>query len=499
MDLKTILGLTTAIVGTGVVVGQDPSFEYPAVQPVLNSDTTNSVRTCANEQQKSVTARFRGAKLSEVLEWLGNQGVSFITYGARKDAKIDIEFANIPLDEAIQAVGLEIGGSFVKRGNTYVFQKGVRALAFPSAGMDTVAPMMFTELPGITEMATLRNIDGKLPKIFTWSSDDEDGIHVFGSQDPKSEKEWQEFHKQMMKEFGPDSSFMKELHKQHGDTKKWEEFSKQLEKQFGPGSPFEKKMRAFSEQDAKKWESQGKLFEKQFGPGSSFAKKWESHGKEMEKQFGPGSEFEKKMKLFGEQEGKKWEAYGKQMEKQFGPGSPFEKKMKAFKLENGKMMELDPKEHQKLMKELQEEMKSMRQNIVMPKFEGKVFEMPPMPKMDSKEHEKMMKDLQEQMKSMKGRIVIPKMDRKNFVMPPVPPVPPMPPMPGMSMHGGDIATISKSLNTAQRDKNKKQGFLYWSDLTKEQQAMLGIRDNSGSWSITYSKDGESFTVKSDRN
>ncbi|MCC7231111.1 MAG: hypothetical protein IT203_12020 [Fimbriimonadaceae bacterium] len=439
MDIKTILGLTTAIVGTGVVVGQDPSFEYPAVKPVLNSETTNGFRTCADEQQKSVTARFIGARLSEVLDWLGNQGVSFVTSGTRSDAKIDIEFANIPLDEAIQAVGREIGGSFVKRGNIYVFQKGFRPFGFPSAGLDGIAPSVFTELPGITEMATLKKMDGNLPKIFTWSSDGKDGYRAFGKQDPKSDRDWQEIHKQMMKEFGPGSSFMKELHKELGDSKKWEQFGKQFEKQFGPGSPFEKRMR-----------------------------------------------------FFGEQEGKKWESLGKQMETQFGPGSPFEGKMKTFKLPNGMMLELDPKEHQKLMKELQDEMKAMRQSFVMPKFEGKYFEMPPMPKMDSKDREKMMKDLQEQMKSMKGRIVIPKMEGRTFGVPPVPP------MPGMSMHSSDIAAISKSLNATQRNKNRKQGFLYWSELTQEQQAMLGIRDSAGSWSITYSRDGESFTVKSDQ-
>jgi hypothetical protein len=172
--------------------------------------------------------------------------------------------------------------------------------------------------------------------------------------------------------------------------------------------------------------------------------------------------------------------------------------MKAFKLENGKMRELTPQER----KELEQKMSELR---------IKLKDLPVPPKMDFKVRQ----------------IPMPEKEFK-FQAVPLPPMPPMPPMPklpesslkfrslpgtpalpsvpgriavpalpGTRFQGSDLADVAKSLTPSQREKNKSQGFLYWSDLSKDQQSKLGAQSWSGNWSITYSKDGETFTVKSD--
>lgn len=460
MDVKTLLGLTSAVVGAGIVVGQDPSFEYPAVQPILTSGNHMPVEDL-NVQDKKISVRFKQASVEEVLDWLSNQGVSFVTTGIPKDAKINLTVTDIPLSEVIDVVGQSLGGSFVKRGNTYIFQKGTRNFVFeaPIAQIREV-PVELHNLKALEEVRALQGHQFAMPEGFAFK--------MLDSQDPKSQKEMQQLREKMMKEFGPNSDFMKKLQKEMGDTKKWESLHKDMAKhhehnaklheemmrKFGEGSAFQKEMHGFGQQDAKRMEGLAKEMEKRFGQGSTFqksfgaqdAKKWEEFGKTMEKRFGHGSEFEKGMKAWGEK-------HGKEMESQLGPGSKFSQEMKAFKLENGKMRELSAKEHEQMMKELQGKMKNLKE-----------FKMPAMPKMPD----------------------MPKMDGKAFMMP------------STSFQSGDILGVAKGLTPAQREKNKQQGFLYWSDLNKDQQAKIGAQGWTGNWTITINRDGESFTLKSDK-
>lgn len=466
MDVKTLLGLTSAVVGAGIVVGQDPSFEYPGVQPILTSGKVIPALD-AEIQDKKISVQFKQASVEAVLDWLSNQGVSFVTAGIPKDAKINLSVTDISLTEVIDVIGESLGGSFVKRGNTYIFQKGTRNFVFESPITQLrEVPIEMHNLKALEEVKALQGHQFAMPEGFT--------IKMLDSQDPKSQKEMQQFREKMLKEFGPNSDFMKKLQKEMGDTKKWESLHKDMAKQhehsaklheemmrkFGEGSAFQKEMRGFSEQDAKRMEDLGKEMERRFGEGSAFqkemktfgtqdAKKWEEFGKSMEKRFGQGSEFEKGMKAWGEK-------YGKEMESQFGPGSKFSKEMKAFKLEDGKMRELSAKEHEQMMKELQGKMKNLKD-----------FKMPAMPKMPD----------------------MPKMEGREFMMPP---------MPSTSFQSGDILGVAKGLSPTQREKNKKQGFLYWSDLNKDQQSKIGAQGWTGNWTITINRDGESFTLKSDK-
>lgn len=401
MDVKTLLGLTSAIVGTGIVVAQDPSFEYPPVQPILTSGKIEETQA----QDKKITVRFKQASVDEVLDWLSNQGVSFVTAGVPKDAKISLSVTDMPLSEVIAAVGNALGGSFIKSGNTYVFHRGARSFVFDAP----VATLR--EIPKI-DMKAIQELE-RMPEVVPFKS--------FNSQDPQVQKELQQLREKMQKDFGPNSDFMKKLQQEMGDAKKWESLHKdqaklheEMRKRFGDGSAFQRDMKVWGEQDAKKWE-----------------------------------EFGKQMKAWGDK-------HGKEMELKFGPDSNFAKEMKAFKLENGKMRELSEKEREQMMRELEVKMKSLKD-----------FKMPAMPAMPP----------------------MPKMEGKAFAVPAIP---------STNFHSGNILDVAKGLSPAQRELNKKQGFLYWSDLTKEQQAKIGARDWTGNWSITINRDGESFTLKGDK-
>ena len=291
-------------------------------------------------------------------------------------------------------------------------------------------------------------------------------INIEITQDPQREKELKELGERMKREFGPDSDFMKKLQQEMGELKKRE------------GQAGEHKM---SEQNAKKWEQFHKEMEKRFGEGSEFQKKmkvWsEQHGQEMKMRFGPGSEFEKKMRVWSDQ-------HDKEIQKKFGPGSQFEKKMRAFKLENGKMRELTPQERAEFEKEMSQLRIKLKDLPVLQKgdFHFKTIPLPKMPSVPA----------------------MPEGIYKFRTIPAVPGSPGMSALPAIPsaplarLHSTDLSDVAKSLTPSQREKNKTQGFLYWSDLTKDQQDKLGAHGWSGNWSITYTKDGETFTVKSDR-
>lgn len=62
------------------------------------------------------------------------------------------------------------------------------------------------------------------------------------------------------------------------------------------------------------------------------------------------------------------------------------------------------------------------------------------------------------------------------------------------MNNLGITKVLKSLTATQKDLHKKQGYLRWSDLTKEQQELLGSKP-SGEFTITVNVNGESLTIK----
>lgn len=65
------------------------------------------------------------------------------------------------------------------------------------------------------------------------------------------------------------------------------------------------------------------------------------------------------------------------------------------------------------------------------------------------------------------------------------------------VHSADIRQLAKTLTQEQRELHRKQGFLRKKDLSPEQVKLLGALPTAGKWSIQYTVDGESLTIKSD--
>ncbi len=64
------------------------------------------------------------------------------------------------------------------------------------------------------------------------------------------------------------------------------------------------------------------------------------------------------------------------------------------------------------------------------------------------------------------------------------------------MNGQNFGDLTKSITPAQKELQKKQGFLKISDLTPEQRKMAGISgDGKGTIEITISRDGETLKIK----
>jgi len=145
----------------------------------------------------------------------------------------------------------------------------------------------------------------------------------------------------------------------------------------------------------------------------------------------------------------------KQFRQEMGPNSPFQKQMKSFKFD--------------------------KETFVMPKMDSEAWAKA------MKAREEALKTLEQEMKSdkMKGLLVPPLNDPRFSDQ-----------FRSFSPDGQDLKGLVKSLTDSQRQKNKRQGYLNWSDLTPDQQRKLGMKPE-GTWSITYSNNGESFTVKSD--
>lgn len=147
--------------------------------------------------------------------------------------------------------------------------------------------------------------------------------------------------------------------------------------------------------------------------------------------------------------------------------------MKEFKFDakDLKMSEAERKAFEKHMKDAGEAMKKALQNSKQWKIETK--DLP-----DAKEWKSLdLKELKnlDELKELKE---LKKLDGKVF-----------------TFDHADIQKLIKSLTPAQKEKQKKQGYLTPADLTDAQRKMLGgMKD--GSWSLTFVQDGQTLTIKS---
>lgn len=140
-------GLPTGLVPTSEVQtrevpvrpAQAPEVPRLAELPIIgNLFTTNSssnqLRRMA-EFQKEVSCSFVDASATDVLKWLSKQGVNFAgASDAMPKGKLSLNLKNVPLHEALDAIGEVFGGYWSLRGKTLVFRAGRSYAIAPDSG-----------------------------------------------------------------------------------------------------------------------------------------------------------------------------------------------------------------------------------------------------------------------------------------------------------------------------------------------------------------------------
>jgi hypothetical protein len=260
----------------------------------------------------------------------------------------------------------------------------------------------------------------------------------------------------------------------------------QWSKQFGPD--FEKKMQGqFGPDFQKKMEEQGKIFEKQFGPdfekkmqgqfGPDFQKKMEEQGKIFEKSFGP--DFEKKMQgQFGPDFQKKMEEQGKIFEKSFGPDfeARIQKEVESA-AKSGNKVQLDPEMRVKIQHEVEQAMRDAQRAIQEAmKAQADSGQMLKGFKFDSKSLDGL-KSLGEFKMNGDGKAWIGSKGKS-----------------GVEINEETFQKLLHGLTSDQRDKQSKRGYIWWDDLTPDQQQTLGKRP-SGHFELKYKSGDNEIAIR----
>lgn len=190
-----------------------------------------------------------------------------------------------------------------------------------------------------------------------------------------------------------------------------------------------------------------------------------------------GEKFGKEMEAWGEEFGKKMELHGNEMQKL---GEAWGEKMdsKAQK-EFAEKMELRAKEMAKVAEEW--EKKGGKDWEKQMELHGKEME-----KLQAELEKKFGKDFEAKMKAH-GELLEKELKSKDW---------------GKLDHGNwtvlkdsNVKELLKSLTETQKSKQKDRGYLTPEDLTPAQRELLGKLPEGSNWSISYTLDGQTITVK----
>jgi len=121
MAYRKLLAVALGLTVVPAFAGQDPSMDLQFAAPALDDQAAIAV------PDDKVSVSFKRTKAAEIIDWLEKAGVSFVIEdGSIPDEKtITLNLVNQPLDDAIDAIGFALGGSFEKRNAIYVFRKGL--------------------------------------------------------------------------------------------------------------------------------------------------------------------------------------------------------------------------------------------------------------------------------------------------------------------------------------------------------------------------------------
>lgn len=423
---------------------------------------------------RRVTAKFQQVGIGKVLAWLSDEKLSFVVDESDfPGTKITLNFEEARLSEVLDAIAATLNAHWQRRGEVFTLKPTSGRIR----GSVTVPPL--TPAPKVSPKAE----DSKSGR--TWT------LPMTGIEDKGDIWERIEIQEKDGKvrafRYDPKTKSMKELS---------ESELKALQKnglQFAIPKIDLKGLRALppipnlhtlpNDRKAYKLDQKtGKLVPLTEAEKAEMERMWKEWGEK----------FGKEMELWGESYGKQWEQWAKEFEQKFGSGDG----MKSFKfvippmefkgLEQLKelpfgiegLKELPLTEYQR--KELEKALKDARSTIEVwgTDHDSRMKAL----EKSLKAREKALSDserkrIQEMLKGLDGRQPFVRLHE------------------GPMLHSGNIEKLIESLSAEQKQLHGKQGHLLWSQLTPEQQKMLG-GSPGGNFSLSFTVNGKSISIKS---
>jgi len=437
MALNTVLVTLAGIsLAADLAVVTSPSLDSRLGVPKLES----ALLVPTSQKDSKVSVQFHSARVSEVLNWLQSHGFNFVVNDGdiQRSKTVTINVTNQSVGSVADAIANALGGHWDTANGIHIYKTGTTSMNWmkvPSEG----AFIFSDSIPGMSpgQKLDVEKLQGQFGPDFQKKIQDQ-----FGP----------EFQKKMQEQFGPD--FQKKIQDQFGP-----EFQKKMQEQFGPD--FQKKM---AEQFGPDFQ---KKIQDQFGP--EFQKKMQAEsGKDLDKkfkdQFGP--EFEKRIE---EQFGPKFQ---KQMEDQFGP--EFQKKIED---------QFGPKFQKQMEDQFGPEFQKKIEEQFGPKFQKQMEDMSAQLQKELEKNKALQGNSSDSF-SNRSKLFIQSDSKSNH------------------KNKGDNTLASdrfdatrflNSLTSDEKDQQRKQGYIWYLDLTREQKMMFSQFD--GKFDIDLKINGEEVRVR----
>jgi hypothetical protein len=140
----------------GTAVESHPSpTQGVEVRTVPAQSSLMEVQSPQIELGPKVSAKFRNAKVNDVLDWLEHQGISFVMGEnmVRPDQTVTLNIVDQPAGDVADAIAAALGGHWDRRGNIRVFQPG--SMTF---GSGSFAGGNFSSFPAVAGSGSNKEI-----------------------------------------------------------------------------------------------------------------------------------------------------------------------------------------------------------------------------------------------------------------------------------------------------------------------------------------------------
>lgn len=423
---------------------------------------------------RRVNAKFEQVGIGKVLAWLSDEKLSFVVDESDfQGTRITLNFENTRLSEVLDAIATTLGAHWERRGEVFTLK--------PTSGKvrgNVVVPLLVTQPKRAPEAG---DRDSGLTWTFPMT-----GIEDKGDVWDRIELQ-QKDGKVKAFRYDPKTKSMKELTEAELKELQGKGLTFTLPKldfKGMPGIPPLPKMPALPK-DGKAYKldpQTGKLVPLTDKEKAEMERMWEEWGEK----------FGKDMEKWGESYGKQWEQWGKEFEKNFGNGEG----MKGFTF-------TVPPLDMKGLKELHFDSGQFKSLKDLPLTDAQRQELERALK-DAKgrievwgtDHEARMKALEKALKARENALTDAERKRLSETLKRADSLAPLAKVQGGTyLQAGNIEKLIDSLSTEQRQIHERQGHLLWSQLTPDQQKMLG-GSPGGNFSFSFSVNGKSISIKS---